>query len=610
MPIKYIVSGLLAYFTLHAAYGQAPKEAQHATKMEWFKDAKLGIFIHWGIYAVNGVSESWSFFNNYLNHDAYMQQLQGFTASKYDPKEWVDMIEMSGAKYAVITAKHHDGIALWDSRVHKAITIKEHSRAKKDVLSPFVDALQNKGIKTGIYFSLPDWSNEDYDVFTRTRKRYNLKEDPARWQAYQAYMLGQLEELSVRYRPDLLWFDGDWEHHADEWQAEKIRTTLKKHNPAIIVNARLTNHGDYDTPEQGVPVLKPANPYWELCYTINDSWGYQPYDQHYKSANMIIRTLIDCISMGGNLLLDIGPKADGSIPNEQLEVLKGLGRWTKKHQAVIYETRAGLPDGHFLGKSALSKDNKIIYLFLDKKDNKTIYINNLKSKVKTVKVIGYPHDIPFRRSGQQLLIDIPAAAEDDDATVVAVDLAEDIQLDPVQQDAISYKHLQQPTKDVQLQIDAIAQNIFYGNNPFDNSGLTEDAYKYTLQDNPPLATWVIKHAEALSHTKKGLPAGHYDGLSALSEDRRTLFLFVSGKPTGPIAIKGLKNTIQRARIVGEGTLLTPETYNKLYWSKIPGITYIPIPEDRLDPHTTVIALLLDGPLDLYRENVGAIESNL
>ncbi|MEF9478667.1 alpha-L-fucosidase [Chryseobacterium sp. 1B4] len=143
--------------------------------MEWFKNAKLGIFIHWGIYSVNGISESWSFFNNYINHENYMKQLNGFSASKYQPEQWVNLIKESGAKYAVITTKHHDGVSLWNSKAEKATSIPQNSLAQKDVLSPFVTALKNSGLKTGLYFSLPDWSHPYYDINTRTKKRYEIK---------------------------------------------------------------------------------------------------------------------------------------------------------------------------------------------------------------------------------------------------------------------------------------------------------------------------------------------------------------------------------------------------------------------------------------------------
>ncbi|QDW26249.1 alpha-L-fucosidase [Pedobacter sp. KBS0701] len=351
-------------------------------KMQWFADAKLGIFIHWGIYSVNGISESWSFFNNYINHDAYMKQLDGFTAAKYKPEEWVNLIKESGAKYAVITTKHHDGVALWDSKIPNATTTVISSAAKKDLITPFVTELKKTGLKTGLYFSLPDWSYPDYDGFTRDRKRYDYKQNPARFKKFQNYFQGQLNELSTKYNPDLVWFDGDWEHSGEEWQAKNILSDLRRVNQNIIINSRLNGHGDYDTPEQGVPVVKPSSPEWELCYTMNDSWGYQPYDNHYKSSNMIIRTLVDCISMGGNLLLDIGPKADGTIAPEQVKILKDLGCWTKKHSEAIYETQAGISEKHFNGKTAVSKDRKTLFLYLDYKTDEGILLSGIKSKVK------------------------------------------------------------------------------------------------------------------------------------------------------------------------------------------------------------------------------------
>lgn len=599
--VLFLFSGLLA--------SAQPVQQEEAKKMEWFKDAKLGIFVHWGIYAVKGIPESWSFYNNYISHDLYMNQLNGFNAANYQPDEWVDLIAESGAKYAVITSKHHDGVALWDSKAKDAITASRNSAAKKDVITPFVKDLKAKNIKTGIYFSLPDWSYPNYDVFTRTRKRYTLKENPEKWKIYQNYFQQQLNELSTKFNPDLLWFDGDWEHTAEEWQADKILANLRKYNPNIIVNSRLTDHGDYDTPEQGVPVTQPTNPYWELCYTTNDSWGYQPYDLRYKSANMIIRTLVDCISMGGNLLLDIGPKADGSIPQQQIDILKGLGRWTKKHHEAVYGTRAGLPAGHFFGKTALSKDRKKVYLFLEQRDNNHLTVSGLNSNIKEIRIVGYPDKLFYKKEGQNLHIEVPKRVEDQDVTVVCLELANELDLKDHNKPASQPLDISASSMG-KHQVEEIVQLVNDGNNPFINTNLTSDGLGYTLPKDKALETWVKKHAEALYQTEKGIPTGHFNGPTALSADKQTLYLFVKGSPTGPIAIKGLKNNIQRVRIVGEGTLITPEIYNKLYWSAVPGIVYLPIPTDRIDKDMTVIAVLLDGPINLYREKVGAIEKNL
>lgn len=235
------------------------QKTEENKKMEWFEDAKLGIFIHWGIYSVDGISESWAFFNNYINHDNYMRQLEGFTASHYNAEEWADLIKKSGAKYSVITTRHHDGVSLWDSKAAEALTTARHSAAKKDVLTPFVQALQKIGLKTGLYYSLPDWSHPYYDVHTRTRKRYEVKEDKNRWGKYVDYYQKQLAELSELYHPDLIWFDGDWEHNDEEWQAAQTLDLLKGYNKNIIINSRLNGHGDYETPEQGIPVVNPRS---------------------------------------------------------------------------------------------------------------------------------------------------------------------------------------------------------------------------------------------------------------------------------------------------------------------------------------------------------------
>lgn len=439
-----IISPFLFLFitVLNAQVLEKEKQADDQ-KMEWFGNAKLGIFIHWGIYAVNGIDESWSFYNEYLSHKDYLKQVDGFTASKYDPKQWVDLIKESGAQYSVITTKHHDGFALWDTKYGKLNVV--NSPAKKDLIQPFVDELRKQKLKVGLYYSLPDWSYEDYPNFTRNKKRYT--DDEFRWKKFLSYYQGQLNELNTKFKPDLYWFDGDWEFSAEKWQAEKVREFLLAGNPKAIINSRLKGYGDYATPEQGVPIVKPKERYWELCMTMNNSWGYQGNDKAYKTPNQIIRIFTDCIAMGGNLLLDIGPKADGTIPEEQVAILKELGRWTDKHHEAIFNSRNGLPPGHFYGPTTLSKDQK------------------------------------------------------------------------------------------------------------------------------------------------------------------TLYLFLTQRPEHPIVIKGLKNQINRIRIVGEGTKLSHQIMGKMYWSEVPGLLYIDVPKEKLDPQVTVIAIQLKGKIDLYREDGQVIESN-
>lgn len=584
-------------------------------KMDWFEDAKLGIFIHWGIYSVDGISESWSFFNNYINHDNYINQLNGFTAKDYKPKEWAKLIKEAGAKYTVITTKHHDGISMWNTKADKAITTLQDAAAKQDVITPFVKAIQEEGLHTGLYYSLPDWSHPYYDVFTRNRKRYELKGEPTRWDNYVKYYQKQLTELSEQYKPELLWFDGDWEHSAEEWKAKETLNLLRKYNPNIIINSRLNHHGDYDTPEQGIPVTRPDAKFWELCYTMNDSWGYQPFDKKYKSPNMIIRTLVDCISMGGNLLLDIGPKADGTIPEEQLNILKQLGRWTHKHGAAIYGTRAGIPFANYGGKSALSKDGKTLYLYVYEQKPE-LQLKGLvnHSAIKSISVVGDASaKVSVKTENETVRVDLTKVNFDQDVTVIALNFAEALRWTAPQETEVTLKSVLD-NKLTDRALGQIASTLHAGKNVFDNSGLTVDGLDTKLPSsyatNPTVLKWIKDHAEALYETGKGLPEGHYEGLSALSKDRQTLYLFVEGKPTGPIALKGVKNGVARIRVVGDGSMINHEVFNKLYWSSIPGIIYIQAPAERLDKNMTVIAVLLDAPIQLYREKVGAIENNL
>ena len=409
--------------------GQTPAtgqvDAQKEKRMEWFKEAKLGIFIHWGIYAVNGVSESWSFFNNYLPYEEYMKQAEGFTASKYDPKKWVDLIQESGARYAVITTKHHDGVALWNTKAGDLSVVKS-TPAKRDVLAPFVEEVRKHDLKLGFYYSLLDWSHPDYPNKTRTEVRY--KDDPERWNRFEKFNFAQLSELNKTWKPDLYWFDGDWEQSGERWISKGIVDLVRSDNPSVIINSRIQGYGDYATPEQGVPVVRPQDKYWELCMTMNDSWGYQHSDSNYKTPQILLRTFVDCLSMGGNLLLDIGPKEDGTIPDEQVAILKEFGRWINKHKEAVYETRAGIPAEHFQGYTTLNEAGDILYLYLPYRPNGPIEVKGLMNKVNRVWVVGNGTMLPYKVHNKNywsevpgnLYIDVPERVQDENITVIAV----------------------------------------------------------------------------------------------------------------------------------------------------------------------------------------------
>jgi len=424
---KHIIIILIfsLFFQAQSIVTAQESAAEKESRMQWFKDAKLGIFIHWGIYAVNGIDESWSFFNGYISYDDYMKQLNGFTAANYKPEEWASLIKESGAKYAVLTSKHHDGVALWDTKMGELSMVKK-TPAKKDLVTPFVNSLRKNGVKVGIYYSLLDWSNTDYPNFTGKEKRYT--DDTVRWARFDKFNHGQIAELGKNFNPDLYWFDGDWEQSAEKWRAPEIRKMILDRNPSAIINSRLQGYGDYATPEQGLPVGRPADKYWELCMTINDSWGYQQNDKEFKSPEQIIKIFAECLSKGGNMLLDIGPKADGTIPPEEVTVLKELGRWTKKNSEAIYGTEAGLPAGYFYGPSTISKDSTMLYLFIHGNPKGQVMLEGVKNKINRIYTVGNGTKLTYKEylkpywssNAGLIFIDVPDAVLDEYITVLAV----------------------------------------------------------------------------------------------------------------------------------------------------------------------------------------------
>lgn len=428
--IKKIISILTILILANVCRAQVNDE-----RMQWFADAKYGIFIHWGIYSLGNTSESWAFYNKQVPYADYMAQINQFSAERYNPTQWVKLVKQSGARYVVITAKHHDGVALWDTKL-SSLSIARQSPAARDVLSPFIKALREQGLKVGIYFSLIDWSHPDYPGFTRDSNRYNVADDTLRWQQYLNFCHGQIEEIMQLYSPDLIWFDGDWEHSAKEWQAEKIREIIHRHNPNTIINGRLQGYGDYDTPEQNFPVTRPNLKYWELCMTMNSSWGYRVNDTNYKTPFEIICILTDAISMGGNLLLDITPKANGLIPQEQVETLNTIGRWINKYSEAIYGTIPGLPQGHFYGPTSLSKDSTSLFLFLPAKTFGQIMLKGISSIIKKVTILGTNHQLQHKVVGKiswspvpgLIFIDVPKEQTDSTMTVIKVEFDEPIKL--------------------------------------------------------------------------------------------------------------------------------------------------------------------------------------
>lgn len=414
----------------------------------WFKQAKLGIFIHWGIYAVNGIAESWSFYNGEITYEDYMKQCEGFTAANYDPKRWANLIKQSGAKYAVLTTKHHDGVALFDTKLSDLSVVKK-TPAGRDLVEPFCSALRALDLRVGLYFTHLDWSHPGNAAIFREDERENLstlvrkkfthpkgEENFELWETFLQFHRGQLKELLTNYgQIDLLWFDGGWEKSGTQWKAQELNQYLRELQPDIILNSRMWGYGDYETPEQGVPIIAPEGP-WEFCVTINDTWGYQHSDKNYKSVRQLVRMFSECIAMGGNMLLDIGPMADGSIDFEEEKRLIQLGQWINMNEEAIYLTKAGLPAGHFYGASTLSEDEHTLYLIFFDKPFDSIAVKGIQNDIKRISILATKETLNYNKIGGAswldipgvLWIDIPETLIDENATVVKVEFEDALRL--------------------------------------------------------------------------------------------------------------------------------------------------------------------------------------
>jgi alpha-L-fucosidase len=443
MTRRLCAAALALATTLRGATGAAaPAGAVPAPSdrpdMTWFTDARLGIFIHWGVYSEGKGSESWAFHDGDMPYDTYIAQAGTFTAANYHPEHWAELFSAAGARYAVLTSKHHDGFALWDT-AQSRLNAKDGSPAGRDLVGPFCAAMRKEGLRVGLYFSHLDWSHPDYAsvlnaggvTASERTNRFSYPqgpENPAAWERFLAFHRAQLREITQRYHPDLLWFDGDWERSAEQWRMPELRRQLKEWLPGVILNSRMAGYGDYATPEQALPVHPPAGP-WELCMTINDSWGYQAKDRNFKTVRQIVRLLTECASQGGNLLLDVGPRSDGTITPEQEQVLRGLGRWTHKNAEALYGTTAGIAKDYYYGPSLLSKGRNVLYLVCYDRPADGIYVKGIRNAVRRASVVG-GGDLACRRFMKAdwakqpgiLIVDLPAADVDPDATVVRLEL--------------------------------------------------------------------------------------------------------------------------------------------------------------------------------------------
>lgn len=313
-----------------------------------FQKSRFGLFIHWGIYSIPARGE-WVRSNEEMKEEEYIPFANEFDPDLFDPHQWAKLAKKAGMKYAVMTAKHHDGYCMFDTKT-------TDWKANHDYVREFLDAFREEGLKVGLYYSLLDWHHSDYPHFKDRHhpERNNAEYDkPICFSNYLNYMYTQIKELLTNYgKLDIMWFDFSYDNMTkDVWDAHKIVTMVKTYQPDMIIDNRLEGDGvhpgtimdahpgftagDFTSPEQMIPPQGLSVP-WEACITMNEHWGYCAKDTNYKSAKLIIRTLVECVSKGGNMILNVGPDARGQFPKESIQVLNEIREWMKLNKASIY----------------------------------------------------------------------------------------------------------------------------------------------------------------------------------------------------------------------------------------------------------------------------------
>ena len=408
-------------------------------RIDAFRRDHFGMFIHWGPYSLRSIEASWPLFRGTVPWADYESMADHFDPQHFDPASWAQLAKDAGARYMVLTTKHHDGYALWDTKLSDYSSVQR--AAGRDFVTPYVDACRAAGLKVGFYFSLCDWHHPDYPFaltnshHVRAESSYTpgsprtIAEDPARWERYLAFMHGQVRELLTNFGPiDLLWFDGHWEHTPEEWRSADLERMIHELQPQCVVNNRIGSDelADYVTPEQHVPV-SPPDYAWETCLTINQTWAYNARDRAYKSAIELIATLAEVTAKGGNLLLNVGPTPDGEIAPELASRWRVIAEWMRSNGESILEAGPGLPPGAFYGPS--TGNDRAIYLFLFGPVNgDVVRVRGLGRTVRAASVLATGQPLEMDQDGDHLAggivrITVPAALIDPLATVIKLDVA-------------------------------------------------------------------------------------------------------------------------------------------------------------------------------------------
>lgn len=381
--------------------------------LSWFIQARYGLFIHWGMYSIFERGEQ-VLFREHLVPSEYRASANRFRPSKFDPADWAQTAKAAGMKYAILTTKHHDGFCLWNTGTTEFNSAR--TGLCRDYVHEYVKAFRRAGLRVGLYFSTADWSQPAYFA--------GPKNDPKAFREFIRLTHRQVNELCTSFgKIDILWFDGVWPYTAKEWRATELLAMIRRLQPGIIINDRVGLAGDIATPEQAIPEqqFKPQRP-WETCLTSTERWWGWHAGEKFKTAHRAIRELCLTADVGGNLVYNVGPKPDGTLPALFRKLMAGVADWMQKNREAIHGTSETICETTTFGLMTC-KPGKVYLHVLYWPSDRQVHLAGLKNKVLTAGYLATGRRIEFRQTSADLyLTGLPSKAPDSCNTVIELDV--------------------------------------------------------------------------------------------------------------------------------------------------------------------------------------------
>jgi alpha-L-fucosidase len=381
---------------------------RHEERIRWWREAKFGMFVHWGLYSLL-CRDAWAMGDEDIPLSDYEQLAGRFHPQPNAARAWAKLARRSGMKYMVMTAKHHEGFCLFNSQLTDYCATKQGPR--RDLVKEYVEAARAEGLRVGLYYSLMDWHHPDWRV---------AKEDEPARRRFIDYTHGQIRELLTNYgKIDIFWYDMAVPLDAKGWESERMNKMVLELQPEIVVNNRNLVAGDFSTPEQSTQATKGD---WESCMTMNDSWGYVTGDNNWKSPHHLIQNLVECARDGGNYLLNIGPMADGSVPEPSVRILDQVGQWLARNGSAIYGADKCLfLHGDICG---FTRKGNTLFTHVYFWPGDTVTIGGVTTKVHKARLLATNQEVAFTQKGRQLTFSgLPSQAPDTPITVIVAECA-------------------------------------------------------------------------------------------------------------------------------------------------------------------------------------------